>query len=343
MSSVNRNQADPFLIIRACYVDICNGNIVAAGLIHIFEQWHAVKVKNRDQERKNWGQRDPDKISTILIENLYQWHTTEELEAQLFGLGKKDKIQESRRQLVSMGIISEHRNPHPKYQFDKTTFFIFHPEAVDQYLELKNAQRTTAEPEPMAEPQQPMAENRQGGTNNRYYTKNTSIDPDIEPNRENPGAGAPGEKKPPTLKTKKGKKAPGAEPDKDWQRWVDRYEEHVKARNGGIGHNWSNGSQLGPQGLKGIRAHLVNVSTKMAGKSADDCGFGAWCYILDHWDALGDDWLAGQFDLTVLLKKITDILNRLKNATNTNRGTNSANAAGGGGTSAQRVHAVANY
>lgn len=129
-------------------------------------------------------------------------------------------------------------------------------------------------------------------------------------------------------------------PDRDWQRWVDRYEEHVKGRNDGIGHHWTK-VQLGPQGLKGIRAHLVKVSVKAPDRSDDDCGFAAWCYVLDHWAQL-DEWLRGQFDLCVLLKKITDILNRLKNGAHTNGG---AAAPGGGkaGTSAARNEALAQY
>lgn len=136
-------------------------------------------------------------------------------------------------------------------------------------------------------------------------------------------------------------KKPHKKPDRDWQRWVDRYERHVTERNHGIGHHWTK-AQLGPQGLKGIRAHLVRISTKAAGQSDDDCGFGAWCYILDHWDNIGDDWLRGQFDLCVLLKKITDILNRLKNGTQT---TGAAPAGGGAklSASAAREQALRDY
>jgi hypothetical protein len=131
------------------------------------------------------------------------------------------------------------------------------------------------------------------------------------------------------------------EPDRDWQRWVDRYEVHVKKHNDGLGHHWTK-IQFGPQGLKGIRAHLVKISTKLPDNSDDDCGYLAWCYVLDHWADLGDEWLGKQFDLTVVLKKITDILNRLKNAATTNRVT----PAGGNGkvsTSQARNEALRDY
>lgn len=140
------------------------------------------------------------------------------------------------------------------------------------------------------------------------------------------------------------KKAPGPPPapDKDWQRWIDRYEVHVKAHNDGIGHNWQDRSQLGENGLKGIRQHLVKVSTRVEGKSDDDCGYGAWDYILTNWENLHDDFLQRQFDLTVIRKKITDIINRLK----TNGSTNSKSATSGGGKaghSARREEAIREY
>lgn len=132
-----------------------------------------------------------------------------------------------------------------------------------------------------------------------------------------------------------------SEPDRDWQRWVDRFEVHVKKHNDGLGHHWTK-IQFGPQGLKGIRTHLVKISTKLPDNSDDDCGYLAWCYVLDHWADLGDEWLGKQFDLTVVLKKITDILNRLKNAATTNRVT----PAGGNGkvsTSQARNEALRDY
>jgi hypothetical protein len=114
--------------------------------------------------------------------------------------------------------------------------------------------------------------------------------------------------------------------DKDWQRWVDRWDQFFRKR-----HNDTppmfNGAQLGPSGLKGIRKHLIAISTKFEDKSEDDCGFLAWDYILNHWDQMGDNFLQSQFDLTVILKKINDILNRLKNGTTKTTRTNQQNSA----------------
>ncbi len=158
-------------------------------------------------------------------------------------------------------------------------------------------------------------------------------------NEQVPAADATGgEKKPaqdPSKSKARTRKPPGAEKDHDWQRWVDAWFEFFKARHDGIAPMF-NGAQS--SALKGLRQYLCKVATMIEGKTVDDAGFGAWNYILDNWDRLRE-WLQEQFDLTVVLKKINDILNSLKNGTKTNRGTNSS----GAGTSQQRVDAIKNY
>jgi hypothetical protein len=328
MNLVTREVGDTFLMIRTSYVAICNGNHVAAALIHIFEQWHIAKLKQREQDRKA-RPHNSGSVGVVLSEGLYQWHTTDELVHQLMGLAKKDTILTARRQLVSMGIISEHRNPNPKYGFDKTTYYIFHPEVVNSALELRAGDRTT-------ESAGSMPENRHGVDENRQSTYITSIDNDIENDKDIPAADR-GSGPDPVPKKKGGKKKTAGPADGEWQRWVDAWHNFVTARNGVA--PLFNGAQLGA--LKALRKHLTSVATPIEGKTPDDTGFVAWEYILKNWDRL-DDWLRSQLDLTVVLKKINDILNQLRNGSS--NGTRQNNTGGAkSGTSAERVDAILNY
>lgn len=340
MQIIDRHAGDSFLMLRASYVNICNGNIVAAALIHIFEQWHIAKIKHREQERKYRKANSMNEPASQLTESLYQWHTIADLERQLMGLGKREKIQEARAQLVGMGIISEHKNPNPKFAFDKTNYFIFYPEAVETYLELCR-DRMAENVEPSADDVQPSAENRERSAENSRNTYTTSIDYDKDHDKQTPAADAPGgEKKPvqdPPKQKTRARKPAGAEIDHDWQRWVDRWFDHFKKLHDGLAPMF-NPAQA--SALKKLREYLCKVATQVPGKTPDDCGYLAWCYILDNWEKLRE-WLQGQFDLTVVLKKINDILNSLKNATNQNRGANSGGVKPG--TSQQRVDAVRNY
>lgn len=249
----------------------------------------------------------------------WTYNTTKAL-AETFPYLTEKQIWLAIDRLVEAGVLI--RGNYNQTKYDRTTWYAFtlesfwiQPEGKFHFPYKENQPSQKGEPIP-----------------------DTSPDNSTNEKQDISGAGAPVDRKPDKPADKKKKVSPPAEKDTDWQRWVDRYEDHVKKHNGDIGHNW-NGAQLGSSGLKGLRRHLVKVSTKVEGKSDEDCGFGAWCYILDRWDKLGDDWIAGQFDLTVILKKITEILNRLRNATNENRGSNS----GKSGTSEKRVAALKDY
>lgn len=233
-----------------------------------------------------------------------------------------------------MGIISVGRNPDPRFAFDATLHFQFHPDIVNALLPFVENSKSGPDVEIDISG---FAENDESP----FAEINTSINSiPITPQGINSvaDATAPKEKSPKKLNACK------KEPDKDWQRWVERWDVFFKLRHDNMAPMF-NGAQLGPSGLKGIRKHLTAVATKVDGKSADDCGYLAWDYMLNHWDDMGDQFLQSQFDLTVVLKKINDILNRLKNATTaTNRGANSNGyEAQPTGTSAQRLKAMHDY
>ncbi len=329
-SCVPRMANDQFVTIRASYVRVCNGNVVAAALISVFESWHNYKLKQIEEARR-LGQPPP---------NTWQHHTGKELEAAIMGLGKRHSIDQAKLQLVSMGVIIVGRNPDRRLAFDATTHYCFQPDALGQLLAfVENSRRG-----PFVEIDiSPDAENDKC----TFADISTAIPNDTtdESADETIPADAGGGPKRAPVKKDRGQRPrerrPAAEKDHDWQAWVDRYEQHVRARNGDIGHHWTK-AQLGPQGLKGLRAHLVKISTKVAGMTDDQCGYQAWCFILENWDLL-DDWLRGQFDLCVVLKKITDILNRLNNGTQAHRGAAAGGHNGKLGTSAARNKALEEY
>lgn len=324
-SCVKRLDNDPFIIIRTSYVRICQGDITAAALLSIFEYWHNSKLA----ARKNHIDMDESPVTTTPPPPLWQYHKNEDLEDQLMGIGKRERIDRARKLLQEMGIIEIGRNPNKKYKFDATTFYLFHPEILNDYLDSLAAASAENRTEPLRKAETITAEN------SRAIPKDSHTSDSM--NKETADAGAPGgmpRQDPP--KTKKApRKAPGAEKDHDWQRWVDAWFDFFKARHGEIAPMF-NGAQSAA--LKGLRQYLCKVATPIEGKTVDDAGFAAWNYILDNWDRLRE-WLQEQFDLTVVLKKINDILNSLRNGNKTNRGTNSS----GAGTSQQRVDAIKNY
>lgn len=67
-------------------------------------------------------------------ESLLQFHSDEQLHAGLLGLYGTMKIREARRLLVAKGVLTEHLNPKPRYAFDRTIHYLFHPEVVNIWL-----------------------------------------------------------------------------------------------------------------------------------------------------------------------------------------------------------------
>jgi hypothetical protein len=327
------NEGGSFLMIRDEHLLVTGGNVVAAALIHIFEHWHYHKLAQNQQNREANEIAEGHHDKRRFTETLYQWHTSANLELQLKGIGKKDSIIAARKLLVELGIISEHKNPNPSYRYDKTIHFIFH-ESVLAELIFKFYKPSSSENR-----QGPSGKTDEATSENRQYPYISSID-NISIDSNNTAADAPVGEAPRCnheLKMPKKKKAPGAA-DANWQRWVDAWHDFFKNRHDDIPPAW-NGTQLAS--LKRLRVYLCKVATQVDGKTADDCGFGAWSYILDNWDRL-DDWQRQQFDLSVVNQKINNILTQLKNGTTTHR----SNYAGGNGKpspGAARFEAIKNY
>lgn len=268
---------------------------------------------------------------------LWQYHKNDDLEAFLMGIGKRDRIDKARKLLQDLGIIEIGRNPNKKYRFDATTFYLFHPEVVTDML--RNLEYASSEnsSQSVRKTANHGAENGKAITKDSLTNDSTHIDTLFSADAETP---EPEPIKP--TKPEQAFKKKDAPPDTDWKRWVDAWFDFYKLKNEGIAPMFN-----GPQSaaLKSLRKYLCEVSTKVEGKSVDDCGFLAWSYILDNWHRL-DVWNQQQFDLTVVLKKINDLLNQLKNGTTANRNaTANGNQSNGQptGTSHQRNQALRDY
>jgi hypothetical protein len=279
--------------------------ITEAVIVQHFQFW----IKTN--KRKGINENDGRTWTYVTVKELSEW----------FNYLSEKQVRTAIAHLVDAGVLM--KGNYNRSQYDRTTWYAFTLE--DFWIK-------------------PEGEFHLPKSANRPYWNGEPI-PDVPTDNKTdkektPSADAVGEKKPtpdPPKAKARTRKPPGAEKDHDWQRWVDAWFDFFKARHDGIAPMF-NGAQS--SALKGLRQYLCKVATQIEGKTVDDAGFGAWNYILDNWDRLRE-WLQEQFDLTVVLKKINDILNSLKNGTKANRGTNSNGATPG--TSQQRVDAIKNY
>lgn len=67
--------------------------------------------------------------------DLYQHHTSEQISAGLMDLYRRDSIRKALDKLVALRFISVHKNPNPRFGFDRTKHFLVHPDAINQWIE----------------------------------------------------------------------------------------------------------------------------------------------------------------------------------------------------------------
>lgn len=135
-SCINHPPKEPLIVIHQWQVEICEGNTTAAALLSFFEYWHNIKSEMRSRTSRSNDIAEMHGDERIQDETLLQFHTEEELISGIM-IAKRDTIRKALSYLSDTGFISIHSNPNPKYAFDKTRYFLFHPEPINQWLREK--------------------------------------------------------------------------------------------------------------------------------------------------------------------------------------------------------------
>lgn len=166
---INHPINEPLLLIRQWQLDATEDHCAAA-LLSFFEYWHNIKsatmaqTQHKHKVQEQHGETPDDVEITVM-----QWHTEKDLQQGILGLYGKSTIKHAINILVRLGFISVHANPNEKYKFDKTRHFIFHPKAVNKWLE-STLPETSA---PCIENSSPQAES------SAQQAKNSSTSPEI--------------------------------------------------------------------------------------------------------------------------------------------------------------------
>jgi hypothetical protein len=165
---------EPLLIIRQWQLDFCEGNHCAAALLSQFEYWHNIRLDLNEQAQQANAVAHKHGQPATQAESLLQFHSDEQLQAGLLDLYGTKKIREARHLLVVKGAITEHPNPNPRYAFDKTLYFQFHPEVLNAWLDQRrNAPATNAAPADEHNPfSDQNASSKDSGNNNVTCGKN---------------------------------------------------------------------------------------------------------------------------------------------------------------------------
>lgn len=124
--------SEPLVLIRASQVRLCDGNHCAAALLSYFGYWHDVRreqMKQAEHANKVAALHGDEGTQDV---TLLQYHTEETIEEGLLHLYGRKTIRAGIAVLFKKGFLSLHENPNQRYRFDKTHYFLFHPEKVQE-------------------------------------------------------------------------------------------------------------------------------------------------------------------------------------------------------------------
>jgi len=133
-SCISHPEGERLILIRKWQLEACSKDACAAALLNLFEYWHNIKLEQKSQAKGYNHVATRHGENSTQIETLLQWHKSEQLEESLLNIFNKRRIQAAIELLENLKFISVHRNPNPRYAFDKTRHFLFHPNEVRLWL-----------------------------------------------------------------------------------------------------------------------------------------------------------------------------------------------------------------
>ena len=133
-SCLRHPESSHYIQLHKWQKDFCQGNHCAAFLLSFFSCWHDWKILNDDYYQRYNNIAEAHGDGRPHIENAYLFFTMDDFVDGLMGLFGKKSISEGLKLLESLGVITLHKNPNPRYCFDKTKYFRFYPEICNQWL-----------------------------------------------------------------------------------------------------------------------------------------------------------------------------------------------------------------
>ena len=140
-SCISHPEREQLVIIRKWQIEFCDGNQCAAAVMSYFEYWHNWKLDSDQFNTKSNDVAEMHGDGRKLSENVYQFHSMQEISDGILNLYGTKTISEAIKLLVSKNVISIHTNPNPNYFYDKKKYFRFYPEVCSEWLKSRDKSR----------------------------------------------------------------------------------------------------------------------------------------------------------------------------------------------------------
>lgn len=133
-SCIRHPEKNPYVQLHEWQLRLCQGKHCPALILSFFAGWHDWKLNHDDYYRRYNNIAEMHGDDRPHNESAYLFFTMEQLIAGLLYSYKKQAINEGIEFLISLGLISVHKNPNPRYHFDKTRYFKFYPEKCNEWI-----------------------------------------------------------------------------------------------------------------------------------------------------------------------------------------------------------------
>jgi hypothetical protein len=133
-SCISHPERERLVIIRKSQVEFCEGNQCAAAVMSYLEYWHNWKLDSDEYNKKANDVSEMHNEKRQLSEDIYQFHSMQEISDGILNLYGIKLISDSIKFLESKNVISTHANPNPNYFYDKKKYFKFYPDVYNNWL-----------------------------------------------------------------------------------------------------------------------------------------------------------------------------------------------------------------
>jgi hypothetical protein len=137
---------EPCVTIRRWQLFATGGNSIAAALLGVFEVYHQSRMRSAASQGIDREHID-----------LLQHHTTDQLVDRINRIASEKTVRNAVKLLVERGFVSIHDNPNKAKGWDRTKYFLFHPEtAILAIQSYQKSTRNPAQPHPVNLPIDPV-------------------------------------------------------------------------------------------------------------------------------------------------------------------------------------------
>jgi hypothetical protein len=133
-SCIRQPENNRYIQLHEWQLNMCQNNHCAGLLLSLFLNWHEWKVLNDKYYSRANNIAEMHGDGRPHEQNAYLFFTVEELIAGCMNFYGKDTINNGLRLLESLNVITIHKNPNPRYHFDKTKYFKFYPDVCNDWI-----------------------------------------------------------------------------------------------------------------------------------------------------------------------------------------------------------------